>query len=1164
MSGCWLESYTAGGSRNWVLYGLVWDDGAAADPATCVDVYGVDEHYTVNYSAPLGQNWSFTGLTENAGQYPDDPRLHDGGNILCVKQVVDISGQRFLVLSDMYARYLAMYRFSPSTEGEIAIPCVLVNPVDYTDQPESWPANQPQNAGDWIWVDANGNGTMDAGEFQQSSPLSAIDQDGVRDSATTGWWVDSNGDIWETGEGGIREFVCQGLNSYGVPLYNYTNSTTWSIPSFFNDPNDPTSWSAKAPVVRVMYIPSTDQLVLTGWNSSNMNTGGLFKVAGSVMACYNGWIANNGNVSPSWTTTIPYDGSWADSTSGVYLAGNYVFTIAMGDNSSGDHQNHIYNLSTGALVGDMTPQTSVLNGTGWVDEAYALTACLLSNGNYAEFHGDCGVNLTVIELWNPAGLSTCATPTFSPAAGSYSSPQSVTISTTTGGATIRYTTNGTTPSSTAGTVYSSAVNISSSSTLQAIAYKSGYTNSLLASGVYTIGSGSTCATPTFNPAAGTYGSAQSVTISTTTGGASIRYTTNGTTPSSTSGTVYSSPVSISAQCTLQAIAYESGYTNSSVASGVYTIMPTSGMLLWLRADAITGINNGGSVTTWTDQSGNGNNAVYENPNGEVAPTYVTNVYNGMPVVRFGGDNLLQVSSLTLGTYTIAAVFKTTGNSQIVYEHSDGMGSNSNANFLFTSTTSTVSVKRAGTQTGKDIVESNAGSWAANPGVPLLTVDEFGGTDASEVLYINGSQQWLNENYVGNLNTTTAYAEPFNIGEREIYGNLQFNGDIAELVVYNHVLSTADFNTLNTALSSKYALASSPTATLTAPINGTQYNAPASVTLTATASVSGGTISKVEFYNGTTLLGTVTGSPYSYTWTNVSAGNYTLTAIAYSNSTLTTPTASSSITVNAGSCATPTFNPTAGTFTTSTSVTISTTTGGATINYTTNGTTPSSTVGTVYSSPVSISATSTLQAIAYESGYTNSAVASGVYTIQCATPTFNPAAGTYSSTQTVTISTATSGASIRYTTNGTTPSSSVGTVYSSAVSISATCTLQAIAYESGLSNSAVTSGVYTITAVCATPSFNPTAGTFTTSTVVTITTSTGGASIRYTTNGTTPNSSVGTVYSSPVNISASCTLQAIAYETGYTNSAVASGCLHHPVRHPDIQPGGRHLWLRTSQ
>ena len=137
-----------------------------------------------------------------------------------------------------------------------------------------------------------------------------------------------------------------------------------------------------------------------------------------------------------------------------------------------------------------------------------------------------------------------------------------------------------------------------------------------------------------------------------------------------------------------------------------------------------------------------------------------------------------------------------------------------------------------------------------------------------------------------------------------------------------------------------------------PLNGAQYTAPASVTLTATAGVSGGTISKVEFYNGTTLLGTATSSPYSYTWTNVAAGNYTLTAIAYSNNNMTTPTASASITVNSATqCATPTFNPAAGTYSSAQSVTISTTTGGATINYTTNGTTPSSTVGTVYSNPV---------------------------------------------------------------------------------------------------------------------------------------------------------------------------------------------------------------------
>src|SRR5208337_4946707 len=84
-----------------------------------------------------------------------------------------------------------------------------------------------------------------------------------------------------------------------------------------------------------------------------------------------------------------------------------------------------------------------------------------------------------------------------------------------------------------------------------------------------------CAAPSFSPGAGTYGSAQSVTISTTTGGATIRYTTDGSTPSETQGTAYSSAVSIATNTTLKAIAYESGMTDSSVTSANYTIQVAS-------------------------------------------------------------------------------------------------------------------------------------------------------------------------------------------------------------------------------------------------------------------------------------------------------------------------------------------------------------------------------------------------------------------------------------------------------------------------------------------------------------------------------------------------------------------------------------------------------------
>jgi hypothetical protein len=78
------------------------------------------------------------------------------------------------------------------------------------------------------------------------------------------------------------------------------------------------------------------------------------------------------------------------------------------------------------------------------------------------------------------------------------------------------------------------------------------------------------ATPTFSPAGGSYASAQSVTISDSTSGATIYYTTNGTTPT-TSSAVYTSPITVSTTETLEAIATASGYSQSAVGSASYTI-----------------------------------------------------------------------------------------------------------------------------------------------------------------------------------------------------------------------------------------------------------------------------------------------------------------------------------------------------------------------------------------------------------------------------------------------------------------------------------------------------------------------------------------------------------------------------------------------------------------
>src|SRR5579863_7387193 len=239
--------------------------------------------------------------------------------------------------------------------------------------------------------------------------------------------------------------------------------------------------------------------------------------------------------------------------------------------------------------------------------------------------------------------------------------------------------------------------------------------------------------------------------------------------------------------------------------------------------------------------------------------------------------------------------------------------------------------------------------------------------------------------------------------------------------------------------------------------------------------------------------------------------------------------------------TPSFSPAPDTYTTAQSVTLSDATTGATIFYTTDGSTPT-TSSTVYSAAIAVSATATLNAIATAPGFSSSAVATGTYTIQAAaaaaTPSFAPAPGTYSTAQSVTLSDATAGASIYYTTNGSTPTTS-STVYSGAIAVSSTTTINAIATAAGFNTSAVASGTYTIQTAAATPSFSPAPGTYSTTQSVALSDATAGATIYYTTNGSTPTTS-STVYGGAIAVSSTTTINAIATAAGFNTSAVASG------------------------
>ena len=88
----------------------------------------------------------------------------------------------------------------------------------------------------------------------------------------------------------------------------------------------------------------------------------------------------------------------------------------------------------------------------------------------------------------------------------------------------------------------------------------------------------------------------------------------------------------------------------------------------------------------------------------------------------------------------------------------------------------------------------------------------------------------------------------------------------------------------------------PLVSITSPTNGEAFTAGTNIIITAVATDSDGTIASVEFHEGTNVLGTVTNSPYSFTWNNVSAGTNTLTAVATDNLGLKTSSDSVAITV----------------------------------------------------------------------------------------------------------------------------------------------------------------------------------------------------------------------------------------------------------------------------
>ena len=755
--------------------------------------------------------------------------------------------------------------------------------------------------------------------------------------------------------------------------------------------------------------------------------------------------------------------------------------------------------------------------------------------------------------------STAATPTFSPAAGAVAPGSTVTLSTTTTGATVYYTTDGTDPTSSS-MMYTTPLSITAAVTIKAIATASGLANSAVASAAYTLTTAPTAVTPSFNPAAGAVAAGTAVAVSTTTAGATIYYTTDGTDPTSSS-TPYTAPIPITAAVTIKAIATASGLANSAVASAAYTLTTTSTAATPTFSPAAGAVVDGTTVTISTTTAGA---TVYYTTDGTdpgtsstpyTTPIPITAAVTIKAIATAPGLANSAVASATYSILTSAATptfnpaagaliagttvsIGTTTTGATIYYTTDGTTPDPSAMMYAGPITITAqtTIKAMATAPGF------AGSAVGSATYTIL------GTVATPTFSPGAGAVTLGTHI--SIGTTTAGAT--------IYYTTDGTTPGTSSTVYTAAIPINAATTVKAmATASGFVDSAVGSAAYTIlPVAATPTFSPGAGAIASgtSVSISTTTVGATIYYttDGTDPPGT---SPRMYTAPIAITAPTTVKAMATLSGSAHSVIGSAAYTI-LPSAATPTFSPGAGAVLSGALVSLSTTTAGATIYYTTDGTAPG-TSSTPYTTPIAITVGTTLKAMATAPGFSGSAVGSATYTLlpPVATPTFSPGAGAVLSGRSVSISTTTAGATIYYTTDGTAPGTS-STPYTAPIPITAPTTIKAMATAPGLAGSAVGSATYTLVPPAATPTFSPLAGAVTSGSLVTISTTTAGATIFYTANGTQPATSAGgstLLYSGPVSITTATTLKALAVAPTFDTSAVGSAAYTISVLPPAATP-----------
>ena len=232
-----------------------------------------------------------------------------------------------------------------------------------------------------------------------------------------------------------------------------------------------------------------------------------------------------------------------------------------------------------------------------------------------------------------------------------------------------------------------------------------------------------------------------------------------------------------------------------------SFLPTdiSGMQLWLRADKITGLSDGDSVTTWLDESGQSNDVTQATAANK--PTWQTNEINGLAVVRFDGtdDHLVQASDILSADYDDWTII-------VVYTN---VADEFQARTIFSRSRIDAGTSRlqvyleTNGKPGFDVYTPSGGSFLS-----ATVTDDLGDhavfwarTGTTRHIYVDSGsveEETSAEAYTGGAPTQT------NIGLDVRDANYSpFTGDIAEIGVYDSELTSGNWSDWKTYLNGRF-------------------------------------------------------------------------------------------------------------------------------------------------------------------------------------------------------------------------------------------------------------------------------------------------------------------------------------------------------------------------